>query len=143
MECEKISKLLDDASDKTSKFRTKNWVEINDESRGTYNDGKQIKFKTAMLKSSLCDYNNAYILVKGKITITGHGDDAAARQTDKRNKDVGFKNCAPFTDCISKINNVEIDNCQAIDTVMPMYNLIECSDNYVKNIWIFVAILQR
>ena len=64
MECEKISKLLDDASNKSFKFRTKNWVEINDESRGTYNDGKQIKFKTTMLKSSLCDYSDAYILVK-------------------------------------------------------------------------------
>ena len=79
MEYEKISNLLDDASNKTSKFKTKNWVEINDESRGTYNVGSQIKFKTTMLKSSLCDYSDAYIHVKGKITITGAGADAAAR----------------------------------------------------------------
>ena len=56
--------MTDDASNQPSKFRTKNWVEINDESRGTYNVNSQIKFKTTMLKSSLCDYSNAYILVK-------------------------------------------------------------------------------
>ena len=72
--------MIDDASDQPFKFRTNNWVEINDESRGTYNVNSQIKFKTTMLKSSLCDYSNAYILVKGKITITGAGDDAAARK---------------------------------------------------------------
>ena len=87
-----------------------------------------------MLKSSLCDYSDAYILVKGKITITGEGDE----------RDKGaFKNCAPFTACISNINNIEIDNCQDIDIIMPMYNLIEYSDNYAKKIWNFVAILQR
>ena len=85
-----------------------------------------------MLKSSLCDYRNAYILVKGKITITGAGDDAAARRTDERNKGVAFKNCAPFTNCISEINNTQRDNAKDIDTVMPMYNLIEYSDNYGK-----------
>ena len=71
--------MLDYASNKTSKFKTRNWVEINDESKGTYNVGGQVKFKTTMLKSILCDYSDAYILVKGKITITGAGDDAAAR----------------------------------------------------------------
>ena len=85
-----------------------------------------------MLKSSLCDYRNAYILVKGKITITGAGDDAAARRTDERNKGVAFKNCAPFTNCISEINNTQRDNAKDLDTVMPMYNLIEYSDNYGK-----------
>ena len=91
-----------------------------------------IKFRTTMLKSSLCDYSDAYIFVKGKITITGAGADAAARQTDERDKGIAFKNCAPFTDCVSKINNTEVDNCQDIDIVMPMYNLIEYSDNYAK-----------
>ena len=79
MEYQTIANLTDDASNQPSKFRTKNWVEINDESRGTYNINSQIKFKTTMLKSSLCDYSDAYILVKGKITITGARDDAAAR----------------------------------------------------------------
>ena len=125
MEYQKIEKLLDDASNKTSKFKTKNWVEINDESRGTYNIGSQIRFKTIMLKSSLCDYSDAYIRVKGKITITGAGDDAAARQADERNKGVAFKKCAPFITCISNINNIEIDNCQDIDIIMPMYNIYD------------------
>ena len=85
-----------------------------------------------MLKSSLCDYSDAYILVKRKITIAGAGNDAAARQADKRNKVVIFKNCAPFINCISEINNMQTDNAKDIDTVMPMYNLIEYSDNYAK-----------
>ena len=83
--------LLDSTLDQLSKFRTKNWMEINDRSQGVYNTNSNIRFKTAMLKSSLCDYTDAYILVKGKITITGEGDDAAARQTDERNKGVIFK----------------------------------------------------
>ena len=131
MEYQKIANLLDNASNQPSKFRTKNWVEINDESRGTYTSN-DIKFKTTMLRSNLCDYADAYILVKGTITITGAGDDAAARRADERNKGVIFKNCAPFTKCISKINDTEIDNAQDIDIVMPMYNLIEYSDNYSK-----------
>ena len=78
-----------------------------------------------MLKSSLCDYSDAYIFVKGKITITGEGADAAARQADERDKGMAFRNCAPFTDYISEINNTQVDNAKDIDIVMPMYNLIE------------------
>ena len=129
MEYQKITNLLDGASNQPSKFKTKNWVETNDESRVTYNVNSQINFKTTMLKSSLCDYSDAYILVKGKITITGTGDDAAVRQSDERDKDVASKNCAPFTNCISEINNTQIYNCKDIDIVMPLYNLLEYSDN--------------
>ena len=132
MEYPKIANLIDDTSNQRSKFRTKNWVEINDESRGTYNVNSQIKFKTTMLKSSLCDYSDAYILVKGTITITGAGADAAATQADERDKGVAFKNRAPFINCISEINNTQVDNAKDIDIVMPMYNLIEYSDNYAK-----------
>ena len=115
MEYQKIANLLDDnKSNQPSKFRTKNWVEINDESRGTYNVNSQIKFKTTMLKSNLCDYSDPYILVKGTITITGAGADAAARQADERDKEVVFKNCAPFTNCISEINNTQVDNANRI-----------------------------
>ena len=85
-----------------------------------------------MLRSNLCDYADAYILVKGTITITGAGNDDAAKRLDERNKGVIFKNCAPFTKCISRINNTDIDNAQDIDIVMGMYNLIEYSDNYSK-----------
>ena len=133
MEYQKIANLLDDASsNQPSKFKTKNCVEINDESRGTYNTNSQAKFKTTMLKSSLCDYSDVYIHVKGKITITGARDNEAARRADERNKGVAFKNCAPFIICISEINNTRIDNCKDIDVIMLMHNLIEYSDNYVK-----------
>ena len=133
MAYQKIANLLDDnKSNQPFKSKTKNWVEINDESRGTYNVNSQIKFKTIMLKSSLCDYSDAYIFVKGAITIAGTGDNAAARQADERDKGVIFKNCAPFTNCISEINNTQVDNAKDINIVLPMYNLIEYSDNYAK-----------
>ena len=131
MEYQKIANLLDNAPNQPSRFRTRNWVKINDDLRGTYANA-DIKFKTTMLKSDLCDYADAYIFFKGTITITGAGADATARQADERNKGVIFKNCVPFTKCISIIKNRDIDNVQDIDIVMPMYNLIECSDNYSK-----------
>ena len=85
-----------------------------------------------MLGSSLCDYSDAYILISGTITITGAGNDDAVRRLDERNKGVIFKNFAPFTDCISEMNNTQIDNAKYIDVVMPMYTLIEYSNNYSK-----------
>ena len=85
-----------------------------------------------MLRSNLCHFSDAYIFVKGSITITGDGDNNAARQADERDKGVTFKNYAPFIKCISRINNTEIDNAQDIDILMPMYKLIEYSDNYSK-----------
>ena len=90
-----------------------------------------------MLRSSLCDYSDAYILVKGNISVNNTGTAAAPTN---RNKKVIFKNCGPFTSCISKINNTQIDNAEYIDIVMPMYNLIEYSDNYSKtsgSLWQF------
>ena len=130
MEYPKIANLLNDGSNKPSKFKTRNWVEINDEARGTYSPNKQIKFKTSMLRSSLCDYSDAYILVKGNITVNNTA--AAGAAGNNSNKKLIFKNCAPFINCISKINNTDIDNAKYIDVVMPMYNLIEYSDNYSK-----------
>ena len=131
MEYQKIANLIDDNTlNQPSKFRTRNWVEINDESRGAYNVNSQIKFKTTMLKSSLCDYNDAYILVKGTITVNNTAaQGATANNIDRK---VIIKNCAPFANCISEINNTQIDNAKDIDIVMPMYNLIEYSDNYEK-----------
>ena len=131
MEYQKIANLLNDESNQPSKFRTRNWVEINDESRGTYTSN-DIKFKNTMLRSNLCHYVDTYILVKETITIIGAGDDDAAKQADERDKGATFKNCALFTKCISRINNKDIDNAQDIDIVMPMYNLIEYSGNYSK-----------
>ena len=83
-----------------------------------------------MLKSSLCDYSDAYVLVKGTISVNNAAAQGAA--ANNTNKKVIFKNCAPFTNCISEINNTQIDNAKDIDIVMPMYNLIEYSDNYAK-----------
>ena len=102
-------------------------------SQETYNTNSQIvKFNTTMLKSILYDYSDAYILVKGRISITGAGYNAAARQIDERNKGVIFKNCTPCTNCISEINNTQIDNAKDLDVVKPTYNLIEYGDNYSK-----------
>ena len=119
--------MLDNTPNQPTKFRTNNWVEINDESRGTYNTNSQIKFKTSMLRSSLCDYSDAYILVSGTITPVevagGRGNNGIQ---------VVFKNHAPFTNCISEVNNTQTDNAKDIDVVMPMFNLIEYSDNYSK-----------
>ena len=155
MEYQKIINLLDNTSNQLSKFRTKSWIEINDQSRGVYNTNSDIRFKTTMLKSSLYYYSDAYILVKGTITITGAGADNATRQVDERNKGVIFNNCTPLintfmrsksmdwflydnglrherVNCKSKINNTETDNAKDIDIVMPMYNLIEYSNSYSK-----------
>ena len=122
MEYQKIANLIDDASNQSSKFGTKNWVEINDKPRGRYNVNSQIKFKTTVLKSK--------ILVKGTIAV----DNTAAADADANNtnKKVIFKNCVPFTNCISEINNTQVDNGNDIDIVIPMYNTIEHSDNYLK-----------
>ena len=109
MEHQKIANLLDSASNQPPEFRTRNWVEINNESRGTYT-GNDIKFKTTMLKSNLCDYADAYIAINGRKPITGAGNDCAARRADERDKGATFKNCAPFNKCISRINNTDIDN---------------------------------
>ena len=83
-----------------------------------------------MLSSSLCNYSDTYILVKGNISV--NNTVAADADANNTNKKVIFKNCAPFTDCISKINNTQVDNAKDIDTVMPMYDLIEYSNNYSK-----------
>ena len=84
MESQKIINILDNTSNQSSKFRTKKWIEINNNLHRTYNTNNQIKFKTTMLKSSLCEYSDAYIFVSGTITITGEGDDAGSRQGDER-----------------------------------------------------------
>ena len=136
MEYQKIASLLDNTLNQPSKFRTKTCVEINDESRGTYSVNRQINFKTSMLRSNLCDYNDAYILVKGNISVNFvEAADADANNTNKKGI---FKNCPSFTDCISKVNNTQADNAKYIDIAIPMYNLIEYSDNYSKtsgNLW--------
>ena len=95
MEYQKIANLLNNESNNLRKFRRRNQVEINDESRGTYTSD-DIKFKTTMLRSSFCDYADAYILVKGTIAITGTGYYDVTKRADERDKGVTFKDCASF-----------------------------------------------
>ena len=131
MEYQKIINLLDDTTNEPFKFRTRNWVEINDESRGTYNQiGNQIKFKTSMIRSNLCDFSDAYIHVQGTIEIVNTATEGA--NPNNRNKKIKFKNCAPFINCISRINNTKVDDAHDIDVVLPMYNLLGYSNIYSK-----------
>ena len=124
METQKIVNLLGDANNESSKFATRKWYVINDQNNTDYGEGNEdsttVKFETKVIKSNLCDYSDAYILVTGDITATG-GD---------ANTKVAFKNCAPFTKCVTHINDEHVDNADNLDIVMPMYNLIEYSDNY-------------
>ena len=91
MEYQKIANLLDSASNKLSKFRTRNWVEINDDIRGAYSPNKQNRFKTTTLGSTLCDYSDAYILVKGNISVNNTTATAAAAAANNSNTKVIFK----------------------------------------------------
>ena len=114
MEFQKIVNFLDTTSDDKDlpRFVTKKWIEVYDQSEGNYNDNKEIRIKASMLRSDLCDFNDAYIVVKGSITVTIHN--------------------APFIKCISKIYGIKIDNAEDLDVVMQMYNLLEYSENYRK-----------
>ena len=128
MEFQKIVNFLDTTSDDKDlpRFVTKKWIEVYDQSEGNYNVKKEIIIKTSMPRSDLCDFNDAYIVVKGDITFEGDND------ANKRNKNLPFKNNAPFINCISKINGVKIDNAEDLDVVMPMYDLLEYSKNCRK-----------
>ena len=95
MQYQKIINLVDNMPNQPSKFKTENWNEINDESGGMYNKDNQIRFKTSMLRSGLCDYSNAYILVKGTIIVAP----ATAAAPNNANKKVIFKNCVSFNNC--------------------------------------------
>ena len=131
MEYQKIINLLDNTTNQPSKFRIRVCVEINDEWKERY-DNSNIRFKSTKIRSGSCDYSDAYILVKGIIKVPNTVAVGAA--VNNANKKVIFKNCAPFTDCITEINNTQIDDAQKIDVVMPMYNLIEYSDAYSKTL---------
>ena len=114
--------LLDNQTTQPSKCRIKNWVEANDDSRKTYSTNNQINFKTLMLKSSLWDYSDAYILVKRRITVLITAAEGAA--ANNAGKKLILKNCAPFTDSISKVNNTQVDHAKDIDKIMLKYNYV-------------------
>ena len=130
MEYEKINNLLlsdDNESEQLSKFITREYVTVNS-LLNTYNENKSIRFKTPMLRSSLCNYSDAYILVKGTITVTGN------HPRDRQNRPLILKNNALFVSCIARINGELIEDADDLDIVMPMYNLSEYSENYRKTI---------
>ena len=137
MEYDKINNLLlseDNESEKLSKFVTREYVRVNSLSN-TYNENKSIRFKTPMLRSNLCDYSDAYILVKGTITVTAPGvNNNANNISDKGNRPVILKNNAPYVSCITRINGELIEDADDLDIVMSMYNLLEYSKNYRKTI---------
>ena len=128
----KITNLLDITSDNASRFINKKWIEVHDQSgntEDTYKTSKELRLKTWMLWSDLCGYSDAYIVVKGDVTLTKKVN---RNFIDVRNRFLAFTNNVPITDCISKINSVLIDNAEDLDVVMPMYNLLEYSKNCRK-----------
>ena len=133
MEYDKINNLLlseDNESEKVSKFVTREYVRVNSLS-DMYNENKSIRFKTPMLRSNLCDYSDAYILVKGTITVTAPGvNNNTNNIRDKRNRPVILKNIAPFVSCITRINGELIEDADDLDIVMSMYSLLKYSKNY-------------
>ena len=150
MEFQKIVNFLDTTSDNKAlpRFVTKKWIEVYDQSEKNHNPNKEIRIKTSMLRSDLCGFSDAYIVVKGDITVvkkifTGADFEASnntvnnASATNTANNNafseikLVFKNNAPFINCISKIN-VKIDNAEDLHVAMPMYNLLEYSKNYKK-----------
>ena len=125
METQKIVNLLNGSDNENSKFATKKWYIIDNESEGNYSHENPIKCLTKSIESSHCNYSDAYILVTGNINVTG-GD---------ANTKVVFKNCAPFRECRRKINEAFVDNAEHINIAMLMYNLIENSDYYSDTSW--------
>ena len=124
METQKIVNLLGDADNESSKFATRKWYVINDQNNTDYGEGNEdsttVKFETKVIKSNLCDYSDAYILVTGDITATG----------GEANTKIEFKNCATFTKWVTHTNDEHVDNADNLNIVILMYNLIEYSDNY-------------
>ena len=138
MEYDKINNFLlseDNESGKLSKFITGEYVRVNS-LLDTYNENKSIRFKTPMLRSHLCDYSDAYILVKGTITVAGNNP------RDRQNRPVILKNNAPFVSCITRINGELIEDADDLDIVMPMYNLLEHSKNYRKILGRYIIIIE-
>ena len=136
MEYQKITNLLDTASDNVARFIIKKWVEIYDQSGSAtdrYKPSKQVRFKKSMPHSDLCDYSDAYIIVEWTITVT-HPSDANYK------KKLTFKNNAPFISCITKINNSIVDNAEYLDIVIPTCNLIEYNKNYSKTTGRFLLV---
>ena len=136
MEYQKITNLLDNTFNDIPGFLTKKWIEIHNISGSAgvrYKTSKQIRFITSVLRSDLCDCSDAYIVVKGDITVTDPN-------TNAYDKKLSFINNVLFTSCIVNISSTLIDNAEYLDIVIPMYNLIEYSHSYSKttrSLWIY------
>ena len=139
METQKTINLLNGSDNENSKFATKKWYFIDSESKGNYWHPNPIKFLTKSIESSLCDYSDAYILVTGNITVTKTiavpdgspaGTESQRKQVLTEATQVVFKNCATFEKCSAEIDGTLVDETDFINITMPMYNLIEYSDNY-------------
>ena len=127
MEYNKINNLLVSESENLFKFVTREYVRVHSLSN-TYNENKSVRFKTPMLRSDLCYYADAYILVNSTILVNG------LNPRDRQNRPLTLKNNAPFISCITRINNELIEDADDLDIVIPMYNLLEYSKNYRKTI---------
>ena len=130
MENQKITNLLGNIPDKVPLFITKKWIEVHDHSgdaKDRYKPSKPIRFKTSMLRSNLCDYSDAYIVVLGDITPKKAPN---TNFVNIRNRFLAFQNNVLFTNCISKINNILTDNAEDLVVVIPTNNLIEYSKYY-------------
>ena len=110
--------LLNGSDNEYSNFETKKWYVTDSETTGAYSENEPIRFFTRFIESSHSDYSHAYILVTGNIT------------SGRNNTKAAFKNCAPFRTCITQINETFVDEAKYINITMPMYNLVEYSDNY-------------
>ena len=124
---QKITNLLGNIPDKVPIFITKKWIEVHDQSGETYNTNKQIRYKTSMLRSDLCDFSDACVVVKGIVAVS-----ANERDRDEMNRQVILKNNALFISCISKMNGVLVENAKGLDIVMPMSDLLEYRKHYPK-----------
>ena len=127
METQKIVNLLNDSDNESSRFTTRKWYIINDQNNGQYGRGNEIdstiKFETKIIKPNLCDYSDAYIIVTGDVKVAGVAADT----------NVAFKNGAPLTRCVTHINDEHVETAENLDIIMPVYNLIEYSDNYADS----------
>ena len=124
METQKIVNLLNDSDDESSEFATGKWYIINDQNNGQYGRGNEndstIKFATKVIQPNFCDYLDAYILMTGDIKVAAIASDT----------NVAMKNWDPFTRCVIHINDEHVETFENLDIIMPMYNLLEYSDNY-------------
>ena len=136
METQKIVNLLNDSDNESSKFAAGKWYIINDQNNGQYGRGNgndsTIKSETKVIKAILCDYSDAYILVTGDIKVADIVADA----------NVAFKNCAPFTRCVTHISDEHVETAENLDIIMPVYNLIEYSDNLLTHLEVYISLIE-